>query len=295
MFKRPLICTDFEDGLERLAHLVPALAESGMRSPTFLHVIPFDSGYEMPREDKEKVEAAKAKLSPALEAAQDDITPAIEVRTGRIQETIQSVAEKYDCDVVILGGSSHTLLTERLFGSTTIALAQKVQYPLMILRPAFIATLTTEELETRCRNLCRTVLLPFSGSSNSKSLLKQFEAICEADRTDGDDYIGCDRCILLQVVNEVARGIPTDDLVSEAKDSLKAAAQPMEKMGLRVDTEVEVGEFVTTLLKYARTKDISAIAIRSKKRNRLLELSVPSKTSKVLRSSLHPLLYFPAP
>ncbi|MEM1426819.1 MAG: universal stress protein, partial [Cyanobacteria bacterium P01_H01_bin.130] len=29
MFKRPLICTDFEDGLERLAHLVPALAESG--------------------------------------------------------------------------------------------------------------------------------------------------------------------------------------------------------------------------------------------------------------------------
>ena len=295
MFKRPLICTDFEDGLERLAQLVPSLAASGMRSPTFLHIIPYDSGYEMPREDREKIEAAKAQLQPALEVSIEGVTPHVEVRSGKVQETVQQVAEDYNCDVVILGGSSHTLLSEKLFGSTTIALSNKLKCPLLIPRPEFIATLTQAELDLRCRNLCRTVMLPYNGSNNSQKLLGQFEEICKADREDGDDYIGCDRCILIQVVGEVSRDVPLDSSVKAAKVSLVEAARPLQTLGLTVDTQVTTGEFVSTLLSAARTQDISAIAITSTKRNLLLELSVPSKTNKILRRSLYPLLFFPAP
>ncbi len=296
MFQRPLICTDMSDGMARIARLVPSLADSGMRSPVFLHVVPFEpgSGYDMPREDEEKMEEAKKRLSPALDFAIDGVTPKVEVRCGRIQETVQQVAEDHNCDVVILGGASRSLLNEKLFGSTTVALSEKLQCPLLILRPEFIATLTSAELELRCRNLCRTVLLPYNGSDNSKDLVSQFEEICKADREDGDNYIGCDRCILLRIVPDPPRNLPVEGPLAEAKASLVEAAKSLEALGLEVDCQVTTGEFVSTLLKSARGQDISAIAIASRKRNRLLELSVPSKTNKILRSSLYPLLFFPA-
>ncbi|MEM6500886.1 MAG: universal stress protein [Cyanobacteria bacterium P01_C01_bin.89] len=296
MFQRPLICTDMSDGMDRVARLVPSLAESGMRSPVFLHVVPFEasSGYDMPREDEEKMEKAKERLSPALEFSIEGVAPKVEVRCGRIQETVQKVAEEYNCDVVILGGASRSLLNEKLFGSTTIALSAKLKCPLLILRPEFIATLTRAELELRCRNLCRTVLIPYNGSDNSKDLVTQFEAICKADREDGDNYIGCDRCIMIRIVPDPLRNLPVEGPLAEAKESLLEAAKPLEALGLDVDCQVATGEFVSTLLKSARGQDISAIAIASRKRNRLLELSVPSKTNKILRSSLYPLLFFPA-
>ncbi|MEM9771018.1 MAG: universal stress protein [Cyanobacteria bacterium P01_D01_bin.73] len=297
MFKRPLICTDMSDGMDRIAKLVPSLAESGMRSPTFLHVVPYEasSGYDMPREDEEKIEKAKKRLSPALDFSIDGVEVNVEVKSGRIQETVQSVAEQYNCDVVILGGASRSLLNERLFGSTTVALSQKLKCPLLILRPEFIATLTRAELELRCRDLCRTVLLPYNGSSNSDGLVSQFKDICKADREDGDDYIGCDRCVLIRIVAEPARNVSVDDnLLAEAKTSLVEAAKPLQELGLDVECQVKTGEFVSTLLDSAQGQDISAIVIASRKRNPILELSVPSKTNKILRRSLYPLLFFPS-
>lgn len=289
MFQRIIICTDFSDGVYRLASCVPSLAAGGAKQIIFLHVVPLSEEREIPRPDEEKMQAARDRLSVALENVPDGVDVRVVVESGKPSDHILSNAKTHNADLIILGMPSRNLLAEKLFGSTTMNLCQRMAIPVMTLRPQLISTYTVEELDLRCRHLFRYLLLPYDGSAPSQHLVQQVKHYAQQP----DSSLEC--CMLFWVVDPSGRSgsVFKEARAKEAEAKLAEVKADLEKLGLQVESEVRLGDPVPEVLKAAEVHDISAIAASSGSLGKLIEWSVPSFTGEILRRSWHPVIYFP--
>lgn len=289
MFQRCLICTDFSDGLYRLAEFASSLAAGGIKQLIFLHSVPLWEEGEIPRVDDEAIAKAHTRLQQLLKTIPDGVEVKIEVPSGRPQDTIQKVAKADKADVIIVGMPLQSLLQEKLFGSTTIGLAKSCITPLLILRPQLIATYTREELDLRCQHLFRYLLIPYNGSNSSQYLV---EKIKEYVQTQPNNSL--QQCLLMWVVDEGGRReIPKDYQLQEAQKKLDAVKVELEQLGLQVNTEVRLGNPYEEILDAAAVFDISAIAIASDNLGKLIEFPIRSFAGELMRRSWHPILLFP--
>lgn len=288
MFQRLLICTDLLDGLQRLVHFVPSLAAGGVQQITFLHVIPID-GREIPRIDEDKVQQARAKLSSA--EAPTGIEVKVEVQTGRVDERILATAKDYHSDLIILGTSSRSLLTEKLFGSTSVALCQRSKAPVFLLRPQLISAYTVEELDLRCRHLFRYFLLPYDGGRAADYLIDQVKHYAQRQ-----SETSLQECLVQWVIetNDRVDQLLHVSRVQEAEAKLAKVKTDLEQLNLKVTTKIADGEPIPETLKAALEYDITVIALASTTMGKLAEWSKPSFVGEMLRRSWHPVLFFPA-
>jgi nucleotide-binding universal stress UspA family protein len=289
MFQSCLICTDFSDGLYRLAEFVPSLATGGIKKLIFLHSVPLWEEGEIPRIDQEGIEKARDRLQERLKSVPDGVEVKIEVPSGDPVETVPKMAKSHKVDVVILGMPIQSLLREKLFGSTTSGLAKACVTPLLILRPQLICTYTREELELRCQHLFRVLLIPYNGSNASKYLVQKVKQYAQ---NRPDDSLK--ECLLMWVVDEGGRReIPKDYQLREAQEKLEQVKAELEPLGLQVNTQVRLGDPYTEILDAALEFDISAIAIASENFGKLIEFPVRSFAGELMRRSWHPVLFFP--
>jgi nucleotide-binding universal stress UspA family protein len=110
MFQRALICTDFTDGLYRLAQFVPSLVAGGFKSLVFFHNVSVDGEWEIPRNSPELLEKPQQRLQTLLRDVPSDIDVTVEVQMGRASESILRLAKKHQSDVIFLGSPTRTLL-----------------------------------------------------------------------------------------------------------------------------------------------------------------------------------------
>lgn len=290
MFQRLLICTDFSDGVHRLVHFVPSLAATGLKQITFLHGVPLHEGGSVPRVDTAKVTKARQQLEAALQNVPTGVEVEVKVESGRPLDLILETVRTQQADLILLGMPTRTLLTEKLFGSTTIGLCQRAPVPLMIIRPQLISTYTSEELDLRCRHLFRYLLVPYDGSDTAKSLIARIKELA-VKKTDHSP----ERCHLCWAVEAVGRrDVPRDYQIQAARDALTGIKAELEAVNLTADpVEVRQGDPVVEVLEAAQMGDISAIATSSDSIGKLMEWSIPSFTGELLRRSWHPILYFP--
>lgn len=288
MFQRLLICTDFTDGLQRLVHFVPNLAAGGIQQITFLHVISLDSDRQIPKIDPDKERQMRDRFIAAQQNVPDGIEIKIEVQWGRPIDAIFRVAQEHGADLILLGTPSRSLLTEKLFGSTTVGVCQRAAVPVMIFRPQLLCTYTNEELALRCQHLFRYFLLPYDGSHAAEYLVQRIHQLAEADTSQLQE------CLLTWVIGSGGRReVSKDAQVQEAESRLAAVRSTLTSSGLTVHTKVLQGEPIPEILLAAIDYDISAIAISSERWGKLSELSAPSFAGEVLRRSWHPVIYFP--
>ncbi|MEL7071388.1 MAG: universal stress protein [Cyanobacteria bacterium J06581_3] len=287
MFKRALICTDFSDSLQRLANFVPDLAKGGMTHLVFFHNVPLMTSREIPCVDEEQVAEAKAALSVAESAVPDGTEVHIEVASGRPAENIVRAVQKYQPDIIFSGMPTRSTLNERLFGSTTMELAEKVEVPILILRPQLVSTYRESELSERCQNMFNYLLLPYDDSSSAKKLVGEIKT-----RIAADPNCALETCLLSWVIDDGGR-VSSSDLVEDAERTLEAVKAELSDLGTEVQTEVRVGNPLEEILKSGEVHDISAIAVCTGKSKGLLKLTVPSFTSAILRASWHPIIHFP--
>ncbi|XGV96440.1 MAG: universal stress protein [Leptolyngbya sp. BL-A-14] len=289
MFQRLLICTDFSDGLHRLVHFVPSFAASGIDRLVFLHSIPFADCEGLPRVDAKKLEQARERLNVALHNVPVGIDVKVEIESGRPVDQILRAVEDHAVDLIIVGTPTRSLLAEKLFGSTTVELSQRLPIPLMILRPQLIATYTAEELDLRCRHLFRYLLVPYHGSETSKYLVQRLEQKIQKKP------IGLERLHLCWVVEGIRRrDVPVDYQLEKAQKELEAVAAKLQTAEIVVDpVEVREGDPIVEVLTAAQVADVSAIVTTSSSTNKLLQWSTPQFMDELLRRSWHPLIYFP--
>jgi len=291
MFERCLICTDLTDGLHRLVEFVPSLAASGIKHITFFHSTPLfweDGG--VPRIDEDAVAKARARLTQPAENL-SGIEVAVEVASGRPQDTIPRTAREMQADAILIGTPIRSLLEEKMFGSTCMSLAQSAVAPLTILRPQLISTYTREELDLRCRHLWRYLLIPYDGSASSRHLVEQVKHYA-SERSD----TFFKQCLLCWVVDDAGRrDIPIEPQVEKARATLEDVRQDLETTGMEVTCEVRQGDWLQEVLATALTHDITAIAAVEEERNALLRWTAPTAGKALLRSSWHPVIFFPSP
>ncbi len=289
MFQRCLICTDFTDGLYRLAEFVPSLAAAGIKQLIFLHSVPLGQEREIPRIDEEAMEKARDRFQQRLKTIPDGVEVKIEVPSGEPIQTIPKVAKTHQVDLIIIGTPIHSLLQEKLFGSTAIELAKACVTPLLIVRSQLISTYTREELNLRCQHLFRFLLIPYNGSNASKYLVQKIKQYAQ---NRPDDSLK--ECLLMWVVDEGGRReIPKDYQLREAQEQLESVKAELEQLGLQVHTQVRLGNPYLEILGAALEFDISAIAIASDHLGKIIDWPVRSFAGELMRRSWHPVLFFP--
>ncbi|NJO40180.1 MAG: universal stress protein [Cyanobacteria bacterium RU_5_0] len=287
MFQRFLICTELTDGLQRLVNFVPSLAAAGAQKIIFLHTIPLSEDQAVPRVDQAELDAVRDRLSVAQDNVPEDIEVQVEVQVGRPVDRILNTAKTYKADLIILGTPSRSLLNEKLFGSTTMSLCQRVATAVLILRPQLLFTYTIEELDLRCRHLFRHLLIPYDGSRAANYLIERIKQYAQERPSQV-----LKECSLCWVVEEGGR-FPRANVVEEAKAKLQAVKTELEALGLKVGAEVFRGEPIVEVLKAGQEHDISAIACSSDSLGKLIEWSSPSFAGEILRRSWQPVIYFP--
>ena len=97
-------------------------------------------------------------------------------KTGRPSQLMLEAVERHQADLILVGMSTHSLLNEKLFGSTTSDVAQQTPVPLLILRPQQVSVYTEEEMALRCRHLFRYLLLPYDDSSSAQHVVTFMKA-----------------------------------------------------------------------------------------------------------------------
>jgi nucleotide-binding universal stress UspA family protein len=292
MFQRLLICTDFVDGLQRLINFVPSLAESGIQQIVFLHVVPLSGDQAVPRADERAVNAARERLSAAKANIPEGVEVHVEVQCGQHIDRILSTASSYQSDVILLGTQSRSLLTEKLFGSTTIALCNRVKIPVMVFRPQLLSTYTVEELDLRCRHIFRYFLIPYDGSEIANFLVQQIK-----QRANQRPPNSLKECLFCWVIEEGGRRdlskLMQEESTKRANTQLEALKAEFDQLGLEAHYKVLKGDRVLEILLAAQEYDISAITLASDSLGKLIELSVPSFAGDLIRRSWHPVIYFP--
>lgn len=287
MFQRTLLCTDLADGIHRFAQCLPQLHSLGLQQFTFFHCAPFLEEVNIPRPDTAAVEAAQAKLRSLVPPEFADRTT-LDVQCGKTDTLLLEAIQRHQPDLVILGSSVKSLLTQRLFGSTLATLTQRISVPMLTLRPPLLQTYTPEELALRSQSLFRRLLLPYDNSESAQYLLTQVKKLVETASIKS-----IETCVLTQLVPTGSRFKSEQEALEQAETICTTAQSQLEALGVQAPIEVRVGEGPSELFKVASEYGVSAIALSSHKANKLLELSVPSFGGEVLRQSWHPVLFFP--
>ncbi|MEM1309778.1 MAG: universal stress protein [Cyanobacteria bacterium P01_H01_bin.153] len=289
MFQHALISTDFEDGLYRLGKVIPSFLDNGCTDITFFHNVPVEDDRSVPKVDEAGLETSREWLENTL----DDIPAGADVKVvvscGRASSNILQQIKQSECDVVFLGMPTRNILSEKLFGSTTMRLVEQTPVPMMILRPQLVSTFTTKELSIRCRNLFRYLLIPYDGTQGSDEFLDVLKERIQSNPPPDDHQYW-----LLWVIDEnIRQELQGDNPVEEAQSRLHQVAETLRALHLKVETLVVEGYPLQEILRAADRYDIGAIAMSSRGIGGLLRWSVPSLTREILRNSWHPVLYFP--
>ena len=289
MFQRALICTDFTDGVYRLAQFVPSLAAGGFKQVIFFHNVSIEGDREIPRADDPEVALNRQRLSNLLREVPEGVEAKIEVLVGRPSDNILRLAKSYGSDVIILGSPTRTLLEEKLFGSTSARLSETTRTPLAILRPQLISTYTTKELDLRCRHLFQYLLVPYDGAPGGDYLIEQIK---QTIRQNPDSVL--ERIRLLCVIDtSVRRELQGDNPLQAAQKQLEVVQTELASLNLVVSIAAVEGDPLQEILKAAEEYDIGAIATSTRGIGGFLKWTAPSLTRDILRNSWHPVLFYP--
>ncbi|MEM6840295.1 MAG: universal stress protein [Cyanobacteria bacterium P01_C01_bin.120] len=289
MFQKALICTDFEDGLYRLGSVIPSFIENGCTDITFFHNVPVEDDRSVPKVDEQGLADARKRLENNLNEIPEGADVKIEIGCGKASSNILQKIKQSESEVVFLGMPTRNILSEKLFGSTTMRLVEQTPAPMMILRPQLVSTFTTEELSIRCRNLFRYLLIPYDGTPGSDDFLAMLK-----ERVQSNPPPENHQYWLVWVIDDnIRRELQGDNPMEAARSRLYQVAETLRALQLNVETLVVEGNPLQEILRAADQYDIGAIAMSSSGMGGLLRWSVPSFTREILRNSWHPVLYFP--
>lgn len=287
MFKHCLICTDFSDGLQRLAGFLEELSLCGIRKLIFLHTVSVWEDEHLANVDEGKLKEAKVYLESLLTKVPEGIEVKVEVSSVRYLDLVNKLVKQEAIDVIINGMPVRSNLESKLFGSHTLSLAKSTEVPVMILRPQLISTYTVEEIALRCQHLWRNLLVPYDASSSGKYLIQQLKKSLENPPGGQVQSIH-----FLSILEDSPR--QPELLDKHRRDGEANLAQLKEEFRDLVPTiitEVRQGSAIQAILDAAFINDITAIAVASRRAS-LLDWTVPSLTDNILNRSWFPLLFF---
>jgi nucleotide-binding universal stress UspA family protein len=261
----------------------------GLERITFFHNVAVQTERSIPKVDEAGMQVARERLQRIIQDIPPGATVEVNVVCGRPSDNILKQIQTTSAEVLFLGMPTRNLLSEKLFGSTTMNLVERTSIPMMILRPQLVSTYTIEELGIRCRNLFSHLLVPYDGSHGLDEFIDILKSYFQK-RTSGVQQ----RCWLVWVIDEdIRRELQGDHPIQDAEAKLHQAADALRQLDITVETFVREGDPLTEVLAVAEEYDISAIATCFSGVSGIMRWSAPTLTHEIIRNSWHPILYFP--
>ena len=287
MFKHCLICTDFSDGLQRLAGFLEELSLCGIRKVIFLHTVSVWEDEHLADVDESKLKEAKVYLESLITNVPTGVEVKVEVSSVRYLDLVNKLVKQEAIDIIINGMPVRSNLESKLFGSHTLSLAKSTEVPVMILRPQLVSTYTVEEMALRCQHLWRNLLVPYDASSSGKYLIQQLKKSLE--NNPGDKVKSIHFLSILE--DSIRQPELLENRRQEMEASLAQLKEEFRNLVPTIVTEVRHGSPIQVILDAAFVGDITAIAVASRRAS-LLDWTVPSLTDNILNRSWFPLLFF---
>lgn len=289
MFKRLLIPTDLQDGLPKLTTYTGALAATGIEKVVFFHACPIDNDGDKPRLREEKLNRARNLLK--IDSAQTPANVEAEVMIDhrRPVDAILDIVEKHHIDLVLVSRPIRNLLDEKLFGSTTIGILQRIKIPVMILRPQLLWLLTRAELTLRCQQLFKNLLVPYDHSPSAQCLIRQLRN--GVQHQSGTGIAAITFCWIISDAGQGELGVTEE--WPRAEKILADLKNEFSGYGLSIETEIRLGNPTVEVQMAAYDRDIHAIAVSSGSVGKIWELSIPSFAGEIIRRCVFPVIYFP--
>lgn len=290
MFKNILISTDLHDGLPKLTHYLEALKAAGARKLIFLHARPINEEGDKPRLRAEKLQQVRELLKVDTTKVPADLKAEAIIENRRPADAILDAVEKHQIDLVLVSRPIRSLLDEKLFGSTTIEVLQRIKVPVMILRPQVLWVMTTAELNLRCqKSLFVIYWYPTITAPPPNTLSKKLrEGVKKPEQASIGSLTFC------WIISDAGKGeLGVGEQRPKAEKILADLKQEFTSYGLNVETEIRFGSPVVEAQLAAYDRDIHGIVVSSGSVGKIWELSIPSFAGEIIRRCVFPVIYFP--
>lgn len=288
MFKHLLIPTDLTDGLPRLTGYLDAIAVTGITKVIFLHSCTIVDDGDKPRIREDKLSRARQILKLEEAGIPRGMTAEVILDNRRPADAILDTIDKHQIDLVLVSRPIRSFLDEKVFGSTTISVMQRIKIPVMVLRPQLLWVMTRDELCLRFQNFFSNLLIPYDHGNSAQHV------IAEIKKNIVTQPKGLQSCTLCWVVSDAGQqDLAATQKFNEAERVLAEVKEDLQKLGLGVETVIVSGTPVLEVQKAAHERDIHGVVVSSASVGNIWEFSIPSFAGEILRRSVYPVIYFP--
>ncbi len=287
MFEKILIPTDFSDYARYIVECIHEIP--GARRVILLHVVNsgaesnggwFFSNSNSKDEFLKEIQKEMNEEKIFMNSLGMDVSLLIEEnKSGRISDSILSVADKEDVSLIVQGARGRGLIEGFFLGSVSESVLRKADRHVMII-PYKKKTNTMEcSLEKSCINLLSNILCPVDFSKPSHDLVLKIKKY--------NKYFS--RVTLLHVIKSAETIEEIDSLMEEGDKHQGFMKKVLEEAGLHVDCKISLGSPVEMITKYTCEKGNSLIMMgRFGKNDYITNVALGSVTAEVAKQSKIP-------
>ena len=204
----------------------------------------------------------------------------VEVLTGgEVYREILRAAEDQGVSLIVTGARGKNIINDILLGSVSQNVLRHAKVSVLVYHDTMIDDLIAMKCEEACPTLFSAVLLPTDFSQHSR----------EVDGwAKGIDEIGM--VTLLNVVDRGETEREIEEFEESAQKNLDEIARELTVAGVRVKTQIRVGDRAAMILSAAETDDASVILMSPHGAGGFMELYIGSTTFEVVKRAKRPVL-----
>lgn len=278
MFKKVLVAVDFSGPALELLNAVSDLRKLGLEELIIIHVIRMETaGRGIGAHRRRFLDEVEQKKKD-LEA--DGLKVKVYQPVGSPVEEIKAMADEENANLILIGSIGEGSLVRELFLGSTVANVIRVTK-----KPVLIEKYDRENGKPRRKAIFRegvpsTALLATDFSNRS---LQIFDFFLEKNGV-------FDKVILLNVIEEGFTVDQIEENKRKAAEKLAAWKRKFAERGIEAEACVEVGIPSEVIIRVAKDRDVSLVAVSRRGRGMIDELVIGSTADPVVRRSTRPIL-----
>jgi nucleotide-binding universal stress UspA family protein len=208
----------------------------------------------------------------------------VALEDGPVSDALDAYANRSKADLIVMSSHGRGGIARLSLGSVTDSLIRRTTIPVLIVKPH------PSYLDPESRDAFKHIIVPLDGSSIAEQILPEVVALAKV----GDSELTLLRVVVPRAPAQKAiadKSTPWwDKDVAAAEAYLSRTADKLRKLGLRVKTDVVIGENIArSIADYAARESADLVAIATHGRggfSRALRGSVADVVTRTSRTSM---------
>jgi nucleotide-binding universal stress UspA family protein len=287
MFKTIVIATDLSLASDRVIRCLPELRAWGVKEAVLVHAFGLRHLVDMEKGLAKMAEPKLAEQKATLQARGFRIDVEVAPRSPSLE--VNRIAKERDASLIVVGSHGATLSSEVLLGGAALAILERAELPVLVLRVRVYDEEAQKRCEVACKDLTKHILFATDFSDNAERAFGYLEKVVEQ---------GAKRVTLLHVQSKTRFRKHLEDRLEEFNKIDHARLERLKAELVRkgvgeVDIFIPYGFPIQEILRFADERDPSLIVMGSQGRGFISQIFLGSVSYNVVRNSPIPVLVVP--